>query len=182
MEKTFNCCLSNIDQMQSFYLCISVFDITGTCTTEGLVLAQQQKFTLLPPFWVPWGFCGPWPWVYHGSSGRCLHQQFPQIKSSVLLSGSLMKLWGDMNPSRVLADYQMSAGPRATAVCPLSPVARLDSSGAGCDCPAHPPACSQQWCQKPQQSPGSSHLLLSTFPTASCLSPEGSCNCHPVTD
>lgn len=31
-----------------FYLCISVLDTTGTCTIQGLVLAQQQKFTLLP--------------------------------------------------------------------------------------------------------------------------------------
>lgn len=177
----FNCCLSNIDQMQLlFYLCISVLDTTGTCTIQGLVLAQQQKFTLLPTE-CPEVSVSPDP-DYHGSSGRCLHQQFPQIKRSVLLSGSLMKLWGDTNPSSVPVDYHMSAGPWATAFCPLSPVVRLVSSGAGCDCPPHPPVCSREWCQKPQQSPGSSHLLLSTFPTASCLSPEGSCNCHPVTD
>lgn len=148
---------------------------TGTCACSAAKIHTS-------PYGVSWGFCEPWPWVYHGSSGRCLRQQFPQIKRSVLLSGSLMKLWGDTNPSSVPVDYQMSAGPWVTAFCPLSPVVRLVSSGAGCDCPPHPPVCSREWCQKPQQSPGSSHLLLSTFPTASCLSPEGSCNCHPVTD
>lgn len=113
----------------------------GTCAC----LAEKIHTS---PYWVPWGFCGPWPWVYHSCSGRCLHQRFPQIKRSVLLSGSLMKPWGDMNPSRVPVDYQMSSGPWATAFCPLSPVVRLVSSGAGGDCPSHPPACSQEWCLK----------------------------------
>lgn len=125
------------------------------------------------PCWVPWGFCGPRP--YHGSSGRYLHQQFSQIKCSVLLSGSLMKPWGDTNPSRVCSITRCQLDPE-----PL--LSALWAQWSARDCPAHPPACSQEWCQKPQQSPGSSHLLLSTFPTASCLSPEGSCNCHPVTD
>lgn len=34
MEKMLNCCLNNIDQMQSFYLCISILDTTVTCTIQ----------------------------------------------------------------------------------------------------------------------------------------------------
>lgn len=51
---------------------------TGTCVCSAPKIHTS-------PYWVPWGFCGPWPWVYYSCSGRCLHQQFPQIKRSMLL-------------------------------------------------------------------------------------------------
>lgn len=128
--------------MQLFYLCISILDTTGTCTTQGLVLAQHQKFTLLPTECPEVSVVPDLEFITVALEGASISSS-PKL-SVLCYSGSLMKPWGDMNPSRVLVDYQISAGPRATAFCPLSPLVRLVSSGAGSDCPAHPPVCSQE--------------------------------------
>lgn len=76
---------------------------------QALVLAQQQKFTLLPAE-CPEVSVGP-DLEFSRVPVGFLRQQFPQMKGSVLLRGSLLKLWGDTSPSRVPAGYQVSAGP-----------------------------------------------------------------------